>query len=833
MKKNLWRNRSLVCSRAVVGIALFLTLVGRSPGATPEAEQLLDEQLTETGSPTIKSTVRVLRRLNKFFLIDHEENLKPPTPTAAQIKAGYLWFSRNYLEEVYYNSVPRPFEIGAELKLFATPGEYEPATFAVLPLADLTGATVTISNLRGSGGAVIPGSSIEIRMTRQLARGVEPFTYMIGPEALTLLDKGVDIPKNRTTQFWLTLHVPDAQAAGEYRGTVTFKPANHPSAEIPIQVVVLPFQLQEDPGTAFGWWYTGDTPATRERELKDLRAHGCNTFTLPEPKIRSLSATHADIDFSVWEEYRTLCTKTGMTGIKQSGVNFITQYLQSHGIQELGAGFDVPFVTAMRARQQWLDERPDFQVVTCIYDEPRESMLNPWNRTFDQTMAYIRLCRQVPGLRLTVNPISDKDGKKDYTQFGKAVDILNTHAWEGSKKLMAQTLESGRPLWIYNNGQSRLAWGFGVWRTGAVGEWQWTYPSGSGGADAFSPIPLRGYENEGSSATGHQPVYPFPDRIVPAPSFEWCREGVDDYKYLYTLRETLKKGTCPTATAEAEKLFQEMRKIVPEYPAMGLKTGAEAGSSGDSTHLLAYFDHFRWRIALLILQAQDEIAKRPPADSQWAHFKVYPFGSLSAPVASRNTAAPVATHTPLSVATTTLPAGAKVIFDFETDACLQQIETDSFNEKDPFDPTIMPARCVPETATHGKKALFYEPIVKGGSLHLIRFDGNWTGFSVLRIDFINPLDHPINGYLCITDGKTQQPENNPGGRAMGMYDDRYDASSFVVPPGKYTYELPLTGLSVNGGERQLDLSNIRKIAIGCTTGSEKVPYYLDCIRVEK
>ena len=83
MKKNLWRNRSLVCSRAVVGIALFLTLVGRSPGATPEAEQLLDEQLTETGSPTIKSTVRVLRRLNKFFLIDHEENLKPPTPTAA------------------------------------------------------------------------------------------------------------------------------------------------------------------------------------------------------------------------------------------------------------------------------------------------------------------------------------------------------------------------------------------------------------------------------------------------------------------------------------------------------------------------------------------------------------------------------------------------------------------------------------------------------------------------------------------------------------------------------------------------------------------------------
>ncbi len=616
-------------SHTIVFATLFAIAVSSVLGTEPEAERLLDEQLSSLGNPSVKNTVRLLRRLNKFFLLDHEESLVPPRPTTEQTQTGYIWFNRNYMEEVYYNSVPRPTEIGAELRLFATPGEYEPATFAVWPLTDLAGATVSVSDLRGGGGTLIPSSQIEVRMTRQLARGLERFTYMVGPEALTLLEKGVDIPKGRTTQFWLTLHVPDAQAAGEYHGTVLFKSFNRPASEIPLRVVVLPFHLLEDSNTAFGWWYEGKIAATREREMLDLHAHGCNTFTLPSPTIRSLSATQADIDFTAWEQYRTLCAKIGMKGVRQTGVGFITAYLVTHGINELGVGFDAPFVTAMRACKQWLDERPDFPVVFSIFDEPREAILNAWNRTYDQSMAYIKLCRQVPGVRLTVNPVSDASGSKDYTPFVDAVDILSTHAWKGSTKLMARTLKAGRPLWIYNNGTSRLSFGFGVWRTGAVGEWQYIYPSGTGTDDAFSPIPLHGHENEGEPNTGIYPIYLFPERIVTTPRFEWVREGTDDYRYLYTLRETLKKGGCPIATVAAEKLFQEIRAIVPEYPAMGLITGTEAGGSGDPSQLLSYYENFRWRLALLTLQAQDEIAKRTPTDSQWERFKNYPFGKLS------------------------------------------------------------------------------------------------------------------------------------------------------------------------------------------------------------
>ena len=263
---------------------------------------------------------------------------------------------------------------------------------------------------------------------------------------------------------------------------VNIKPANRPPAEMKLSVVVLPFRLLEDPDMNFGWYF-GAGANTLRRELEDLRAHGCNTITIHEPAIRSLTADgRAEVDFSNWEKYRKLCAETGMNGIKQTGVGAITGAITRLGIKELGPGFDVPFVAVLKKYKEWLDAHPDFKVVFTIFDAPRESLLNSWNRTYDQTVAYIRLARRVPGLRISVNPMGDSSGKKDYAPFADMVDILNTHAWAGSKKLIERTRKAGNTLWVYNNGQSRLTWGFSVWKSGAKGEWEWMYP-GAGGAD--------------------------------------------------------------------------------------------------------------------------------------------------------------------------------------------------------------------------------------------------------------------------------------------------------------------------------------------------------------
>jgi len=793
-------------------------------GATV-SETLLDEQLDLLANKDIKSTVRILRKLNKFFLLEHEEPTPPIAPTDAQKQAGYVLFTRNYLEPVYYNTNPRPYEVKGELKLFVTPGEYEPVSFSIVPLADLTGVAVTCSDLRGPKDAVLKASAVDVRFVRQLARGVKPFMWMVGPEAIETFS-ALNIPQGRTTQFWLTVRPPDDAAPGAYEGIVTLKPANKPAAELRLTVVVLPFKLLEDPDMAFGWYYSapGD-PAALRRELADMRAHGCNTLTIHEPTIKSLTPDgKAEIDFSHWEELRKLCAELGIHGIKQSGIGAASAAVVRLGIKELGPGFAPPFIAVLRQYKAWLDAHPDFKVVFTIYDEPRESLLNSWNRTFDQTVAYIKLCRQVPGLLISVNPMGDSSDKKDYTPFADMVDILNTHAWPGSKGLIERTKKAGKTLWVYNNGQARLPWGFGVWRVGAKGEWEWTY-SGAGGPDCYSPILTGGYENEGESNTGRFPVYRFPDRIVPTPRYEWCREGVDDYKYLYTLLRRHKQARDPAVDA----LLREMAAVFPEYPAMGLTTGAEAGASGDPAQLLAYFDHCRWRIALAILALDDAakgLAKNDPK-SPYAAYAKFKFGEIppkSKLESARET--PAAADQAIEVEKTTLKPGAKVLFDFEDDACLKQLETDRMGANDPYDPDLMPAKRLKRAATHGDFALYYQPIAKGGGIHLINFDGDWAGFDALRIDIINPNRRPCNGYLCITDAATPLPYP----RAMGKYDERFDLEDFPVPPGKFTLEIKLAGLSAKNG-RQLDLSKIKKIAIGLD--GSKAPYYLDCIRLEK
>jgi hypothetical protein len=596
-----------------------------------EAQALLDEQLALLHNPDIASTVRVLTRLGKFSLIEHEESTPAPTPTEEQKRAGYIVFARSYLEETYYNSNPRPREVGTELRLFATPGEYEPVTFAVKALAPLSGATVTCTELESEKGATIPRDAVDVRFVRQLARGVKSFVWMPGPEALEPFEK-VDIPQGRTTQFWLTVHVPPAATPGQYGGTVTFQADGAPATPLTLTVVVLPFRLLEDPDTQFGWYYGSSNAATLDAELEDMRAHGFNAITLPSPTVTRIAAEgEPEIDFSVWEKYADLLREFGMTGIHQAGVDHVTSALLRAGIPELSPGFSAPFVAAMRQHKAWLDAHPDFRVVLTIYDEPRESLLNPWNRNFEQTAAYIRLCRQVPGLVISVNPMGDSGGSVDYTPFAGLVDVLNTHAWKGSGRLIAETLRLNRTLWVYNNGYSRLAWGFSLWKLGARGNWQWAY-FGAGSSDPYSPIPVGGSENPGESNTGRGPTYCFPGRIITTPRYEWVREGIDDYRYLYTLKRKLGEAGERAAKeqAEADALFEQINQVAPMYPATGLQTGAEAGGSGDPAQLLAYYDHFRWCAALCLVKLEDVAAGRDPdaAGSLYAQYAKLPFGAL-------------------------------------------------------------------------------------------------------------------------------------------------------------------------------------------------------------
>ena len=216
-----------------------------------------------------------------------------PAPPVSDVDRarGFVVFARHYLECIYPHTQPRPEEMNPELRVFATPGEFEPLTFIVHPLRDLAGAKVTVSDL-----GPVKASDIDVRHVRFLrARPNYTVTgrYRIVPDMLERFDS-LDLPAGENARFWLTVRVPDDAPPGLYRGGVTFTCAGG-SATLPVSLRILPFRLREDPEKIFGIYYRHPYDLMRgapdevsreyfrrkaELEHADMVAHGTRNVVL-------------------------------------------------------------------------------------------------------------------------------------------------------------------------------------------------------------------------------------------------------------------------------------------------------------------------------------------------------------------------------------------------------------------------------------------------------------------------------------------------------------------------------------------------------------------------
>ena len=138
-------------------------------------------------------------------------------------------------------------------RLFATPGEYEPVSFAVRPDERVEQFYLTATDLSGPAGA-IPQSNIRVQ-------SVESFH---GADKDILMDLGHpwDMPSFQRELFWATVHVPAEAKPGEYNGEVTVTAGGKPIARLGLKLEVLPFHLEEPP-FALGFNYS--SPKTHAR----------------------------------------------------------------------------------------------------------------------------------------------------------------------------------------------------------------------------------------------------------------------------------------------------------------------------------------------------------------------------------------------------------------------------------------------------------------------------------------------------------------------------------------------------------------------------------------
>ncbi|MDP7637699.1 MAG: hypothetical protein QF577_09155, partial [Phycisphaerae bacterium] len=78
-------------------------------------------------------------------------------------------FVTNYLQRGDLSTKPQRKEVTGTVRVFASPGEYEPATFSIRSAVELKGIRVELAgDLKGAQGSTIAKAAVEVRL-------VDPF----------------------------------------------------------------------------------------------------------------------------------------------------------------------------------------------------------------------------------------------------------------------------------------------------------------------------------------------------------------------------------------------------------------------------------------------------------------------------------------------------------------------------------------------------------------------------------------------------------------------------------------------------------------------------------
>ena len=532
-----------------------------------------------------------------------------PGPSAEDRARGFLVFARPWAECVFPHDAPRPDEIPPRLRIFATPGEYEPFTFTVRPLRPLSGVRVAVRGL----GPLAP-RDIDIRRVRYMPARPNYSTmhrWWVAPDVLERFESA-DLPADVNTRFWITVRIPDDAPAGIHTGVVAVSCAQG-GVEIPVTLRILPFRLLEDTNRLFGIYYhhpydrlPGATDEVSrayfrfraEREHEDMVAHGTRNVTLscstPPADAQGNFRFNGDLlqeKFDLWKRHGfrgpvAMHISAGEVYAKHTGERYGSHL---RGVRDPPESFAremtamVRAIEAERVRRGW----PEF-----LYYPVDEPSTDPAAVRFMVTV--LRACKEA-GVRTYVT--ADR-AHEAFAPMAPHVDVWCMQPFSVDPGTVRREAARGVETWCYPNHISgennrtpvagaRMTYGFGFRLSGYRALIPWIYSASGGDPMNYLDGPTQDFLNR------HEPD----GTPVPVTLWEAMREGYDDFRYLHTLDRALERARSDerpavrdaVARAEAElAAVAAAVRVQPKYKHDGLWNAAE-------------FDVHRWRIARGIL----------------------------------------------------------------------------------------------------------------------------------------------------------------------------------------------------------------------------------------
>lgn len=505
-------------------------------------------------------------------------------------------------KQILPNTFPLPGETKGMIDIVACRGEYEPASFAVRPMmrniaglflegTDLVGNSSTISRdnvdirivkvwfqgggawdtIDQSGGPkLVPelllkddrlvkvdyeAKSNQVRLdfpggaryvsTNDLASAKE--RLIVPAHAFPVRDatklQPVDIAKDETRQFWITVHVPDTAKAGTYEGKIFLNENGTIIGSINLRVTVLPFDLAK-PDLTYSIYYRGqlsDEPtisselksrAQFEAELRNMVAHGVANPTV----YQRLDKKQLNAVFEVRERVGIVADVLYYLGTGTG--NPATM----EGLRELRnrIKYLMDITAVRRFRETYV------YAIDEAKDEKLYSQQKAWNVVHDL------------GAKVFVAGY-----KGTFERVGNTLDLLILANWPNKEEAQKYHAVGGK-VFSYANPQTgpenplvfRRNYGLDLWRNDYDGAMDYAYQDSMG--FIWNDIDHFRWRD-------HVFAYPTVDGVIDTLAWEGFREGVDDVRYVTTLEKLLGHvdPSVDKTAADAKSFLDGLRKELP------------------------------------------------------------------------------------------------------------------------------------------------------------------------------------------------------------------------------------------------------------------------------
>ena len=512
--------------------------------------------------------------------------------TVAEKQRGTLLFHRPITEPVYPNTRPQAHERLEQLVAFATPGEYEPLTFAIYPTRKLQNLKVRCSALTGSAGE-IPVTDISVRLATYGNVGYPRYTsrttYRRTPELLERVSVHSSEP-GECQRYWIQVHVPEDAKTGLYHATVSVWDDGFDKAiQIPVSFRVLPFQLQRDPAKHYSAYYYlrnrtqyADKPESLIRRTADNEYRAMVAYGLDMMPTLSLRCTDGRTITLPYPEELNRMLKAGLTGpIPVTAGGVISRfYRDTTPDGERRSHWDITKLPP-----------PEFfqRITTAFTAFEIERKANGWPEFICCPIDEVTASRKAFGARVYaavkaagIRTYATKDPTgADAAVYRPTIDIWCSQPYSVPYEKIVN--QDRYEYWSYPNHNAgeikdrrvmckggRMTYGFGFWRSGytTLIPWNWNWTPGT---DQFDY--LRGSQSGCGQRINEA------GEVIPALYWDCFRAGRDDARYLYTLQQAVfqradsANEACHHAVANAKTLLQDIWDditVQPKYLANGM-----------------------------------------------------------------------------------------------------------------------------------------------------------------------------------------------------------------------------------------------------------------------